>query len=274
MSDEVTQEVETEVESVEQETETQEQPEAAEPAPFRAWELKPKETVTKHVPYDRFSEVIKERDTLAEELRKARETAPAPAAKATSSDLQRPKLEDFEDPSDYIDALTDYKVAVKLAERDERAKQEREQEAHDKAFAPKKEAYERNLAESFKRNPEYEQAARVIDKYSEYIHPLVARALVDDPNPAELMHKIATNQDLFNEMFSGDPIEFSWKLKGISAKIVRDEAQAEFEPAPRAKEAVRATIPTPVRPIPGKPTRDPAKMTTEEYRKFVANGYK
>ena len=274
MSDEATQEPEIEIEAPEIETETQEQPEVVE-QPFRAWELKPKESAAKHVPYDRFSEVLSERDLHAKRSQELEAEIAKIRTQATSrKSVEAIRIEDFTDPVDYIQALTDAKVEARIEQERDQIRQEREKEQRAREFEVEKETYQRNLLESFKRNPEYQQAAAAIDQYSAYIHPQIARELIKDENVGELFHKIATDKDLFNEMFSGNPEDFIRKIHKISARITREEpTESELIPA-RTKDVVRQTIPTPVRPVSGKPTRDPEKMSLAEYRKYVANGYK
>lgn len=258
-------------------TETQEV-EIQEPAPFRAWELKPKEQTSKSVPYDRFSDVLNERDTharRAQELEAEVTRLTAPLTKEQRKTVDDIKLDDFTDPQEYIRAIA---RAAKEEAREEirnELSQSQQQSQHQEHFQKLTNTYMENLDRSFKSNSEIREAVATLDKYSDYIHPDIAYELMIDENAGELMHKIATDKELFTELFKGNPNDFIRKLHKISAKITREDtsdAVVEARPDPRAQ--ARATIPTPIRPVPGKPSKDPAKMSLAEYRAYVANGYK
>lgn len=276
-------ETEVEVDDVTSEVDNDTEVEVEVPAPFKAWELKPKESVSKSIPYDRFSEVLGERDLHArrsQELEAEVARLKEPLTKKQEATLADIKLEDFTNPQDYIQAVA---LAAAKAEagatREEIRKElidEQNGKVQNEHFTQIKDTYQTNLNRSFESNPEIIEAVKVMDKYSEYIHPDIAYELMIDENAGELMHMIATDKDLFNDLFKGNPQDFIRKLHKMSARIERSTSnpEAPVRREPSARDLVKKTIPTSVRPVPGKPSRDPAKMSIPEYRAYVANGYK
>lgn len=136
----------------------------------------------------------RERDELRAEIARMRGD---PAPQAQEPEIVAPNPDDFEfgeaDPK-YIEALTDYKVDVKLAERDKAAKQTEAQTAQRETLS--------NLDNSW-----IEQSEAAAEKYEDFDEkiadyqatapcpPLMAIAIQASPVAADVAYHLANNSD-------------------------------------------------------------------------------
>lgn len=264
------------------------------PEAFKPWKIKPPEDKPEAaIPYKRFKEINDEKvayqQQLAKyeaELAKYEERAKTVAAIKTPDDI---KLDDYEDPQEYLKAR-DQAIVDQAVRSVEDKYVARQLEAHKaKQFESLSNTYESNIKEAISRNPEIAEASAFIDEYAQHINPDIAYELMIDENVGELLYDITTNQELLTEMFKGNPQDFIRKLHKMSAKIDRSTRYAKYDddesptppsrgyvPVPKAmdpRDAIRASIPSQVRPTP-RATKSVASMSTAEYRVYKANGYK
>lgn len=249
------------------------------PPKFRAWE---RATVPpKHIPYDRFHEVNTEKNQLRTELEQAR--ARLAEIEARQNEVQKVKApeeikpEDFETPQEYM-AARDQALLAKARSDWEAAQLEREQQrATAQHIESVGQAYSKNLAESIQRNPEIQKASEFFDAYAQQLHPQVAYELMIDENVGELMYDIATDQNLLQEIFRGNPVDAIRKIHKLSARIDRatryagQEARAQSQGVPQAltREQIAAGVPARVQPThkaaPPNVYKDAGKMSMAEY---------
>ena len=101
-----------------------------------------------------------------------------------------------------------------------------------------------------------------------------------DENVGELIYDITTNQELLNELFKGNPVDFIRKLHKMSAKIDREarygganktsiseESSIEVPKALDRSAQIKLAIPAQVKSTP-KYVKDVAKMSMSEYREY------
>lgn len=299
MSDTTTDPIETEVitsNSLDSQVRDSAEPEGAEeggdtppePAPFRAWEHKPQNKIPDHIPYGRFKEVNEERkEALARvEAYEAR----LAELQARQEELERVKdpdeinIDDFDDPKEYLKARDKAIRAAAVREIEERfvaREQANIQAQHLKALDDR---YVENINKAAERNPEVRAAADFIHEYASHIPPAVAHEIMIDPNAGELLHAIATNQQLLTALFRGNPNDTIRALHKLSAKIdLQNESGSSAAASrsdvevPRAldpKEALKGAVPTQLRPVTTSRRKDVSKMSASEYRAWAKNGYK
>lgn len=271
----VTENPEQVTETVENETVDNVQPE---PKKFKAWELKPKEPT--HVPYDRFHDVISERDRLARELQ-LRET-PKPVQEETPKpkSLQDIRIEDYTDPAEFLRDRDDALRRSIFEELTQTQQQTHQQQQAQKYIQELGTNFSKNVESSIQHNPEIQNAVEFFDAQAHNIDANIVHEIMVDENAGELMHAITTDEDLLREMFNSRPQDFIRKLHKMSAKIDKsslygNKEDTETEPETNSvKEKIRSTVPTQVRPSAARPSKDPSKMSIEEYRRYVSNGYK
>lgn len=248
------------------------------PKPFKAWELKPKEST--HVPYDRFQELVNQRDQLARELQNTR--APVQQTQADKpKKLEDIKAEDYDDP---IKFLSDRDEALRRSIFDEinnaqtQTVQQRQAQEYIENLGR---TFSTNVEASIAHNPEIRNAVEFFDAQASRIDADIVHELMIDENAGELMHAITTDESLLREMFTARPADFIRKLHKMSAKIDKaslynksSEEDNDNTETNSVKQEIRKTVPTQVKPSAGRPTKDPAKMSMAEYRQFAANGYR
>lgn len=248
-----------------------------EPKKFKAWELKPKEQ--SHVPYDRFQELVNERDVLARALQSRepqQKTEEAPRPK-TLADI---RIEDYTDPIDFLKDRDDALRRSIFEELNQSQQLSHQQQAAQKYITDLGTTFSNNVEASIKHNPDIQHAVEFFDAQAHQINADIIHELMVDENVGELMHAIATDETLLREMFNSRPNDFIRKLHKMSAKIDKQELYGNKEDSESntetnsVKETIRKTVPTQVKPNASKPVRDPSKMNLDEYRRFVKNGYK
>jgi hypothetical protein len=264
-------------------------PEVQEPAPYRAWEAEEKEQreTPSSIPYSRFNEVNEEKKTYRNELDKANtELAKYREREEQVKAIKGPEdinIADYTDPEAYLRDLTKATKHQAILEVEERQLQKDRQDTINKQIQATNDLYTTNLGEAVKRNPDIKQASGWFDKHASSIHPAIAYELMIDENVGEVMHDIATNQDLVREMFEGDPASFIRKMHKMSARIDRSTRYGNSEQAPATynrgtpkalpKDNIRESVPTSLRSA-GAPSASnigKAKSASEYLRMKRAN---
>jgi len=254
------------------------------PKPFRAWELPEVETKQEpsHIPYGRFREVNEERKALEAQLsssdaRIAELTARLEELNAIKSpdDI---KIEDYDDPQEYLKARDKAIKAAAVKEVEERWIEREQAKERQAQLIQIDTAYKNNVAEAVKRNPEIQHAVNFLDKHGEHLHPAVAYELMTDPNIGELALQITTNPQLLRAVFSAEPQQVVRIIQRLSGRIdamghikAKDESAPE---TPNVLEQLSAAVPTKLRSIPVATRKDPSKMTSAQYRAYVERNRK
>jgi hypothetical protein len=174
----------------------------------------------------------------------------------------QPKPEDFTTVAEYTDALTDWKVDKKFAEREQaaaEAKAKAEAEAVTKAFQTR-------LAAAIKEIPDYQE---VIDSSEAIARHHILNYLIESDIGPKLQYHLAKNPELLDRLNQLSPIKAIAELGKLETKL-------EKAPEPKAEAKLSAIVPVsqapaPITPIDGKTTpvhKDPATMTIKELREY------
>jgi len=267
--------------------------EGADPAPpvepeaFRAWDhvKKPEAKEPDNIPYSRFKDVNDERKAFVarSEILETK-VAELEARNAELSKVVDPddlEIGDFATPQEYLKAFQ--KATVQKARAEFEAAQNEKEQARTVEQQRKEigERYIANITKATAANPEIGRAKEFFDEHASYVNPEVGRELLSDPNVGEVMHAIATNQDLLTKLFQGTPAEGIRLINRLSARIdaQRDAAPVGEAPSapvvvPRAidpRSAIRASLPHQVKhtapvDLAGDLIRNAGKMTSAQYR--------
>lgn len=182
---------------------------------------------------------------------------PAPAAEKT-----QPKPEDFTTVAEYTDALTDWKVEKKFAEREQQiadAKAKSEADASTKAFQTR-------LAATIKEIPDYQE---VIDGSNAIARHHILNYLIESDIGPKLQYHLAKNPDVLDRLNQLSPIKAIAELGKLETKLespVEKKAEAKLNSVAPVSQA-----PAPITPIDGKSTpvhKDPSTMTIKELREY------
>jgi hypothetical protein len=250
----------------------------------RPWKAKP-EPEAQHVPYSRFHEVYqrgKTAETRAEAAEaRLRELAAREAKFAEVKGPEDIKASDYSDPEEFLKARDKALASKLLSDFETKAAERTRNQIVAKQNEELATTYQRNLNESFTRNPEIKEASEFLDRILDSgvkIHPAVAQELMMDDNVGELIFDITTNEALLNEMFRSNPADFIRKMHKMSARIDREARYAkkeEGEPIQaleRTKQDIAAAIPTQLKGASAPVKKDPSKMSQAEYRKWREAG--
>lgn len=187
------------------------------------------------------------------------ETKSRPAPEAEKA---QPKPEDFTTVAEYTDALTDWKVDKKFAEREQ-------QQAADKARAEAEaatKAFQTRLAAAIKEIPDYQE---VIDGSDAIAKHHILNYLIESDIGPTLQYHLAKNPDVLDRLNQLSPIKAIAELGKLETKLekpVEPKAEAKLNSVVPVSQA-----PAPITPIDGKTTpvhKDPATMSIKELREF------
>lgn len=168
-----------------------------------------------------------------------------------------PKVEDFDDYAEFVEALTDYKIS------------DRERKAASTNAT--------NAAQSVERHRTAEWGAKigavkstiadfdaVMEKADTPTASHVAEALMDADRGPELLYHLAKNPEIVERLNEMSPNRAAIELGKIEARL-GEPATPPAPPAPKT-----TTAPAPITPVkPGASTaKDPAKMNQAEYNEW------
>jgi hypothetical protein len=223
------------------------------------------------------------REKAEAELRALREQAerdkPRPAA---------PKREDFDDHDAYVEALADFKVEQKLAERDakasketaerrERERAEREQqEVARNAEQAAKEIGDRFVAQQEEVRKKYADFDTVVNTDAVLLKPSLASAMLQSEIGAELQYHFAQHPEVVDKLNGLDQASMLKELGKIELSLTAKPAGDGAGDQPRGPDGkfVQANeVSSAVKPIEpvrasdeGSNNKDPERMSVDEHR--------
>lgn len=237
------------------------QPEAtADPVEEVKPEVKPEKTFTQK----ELDEILQKR--LAKESRKIERYSRAEAElRLLKEQMQQkpepvvnrgePKPEQFKDYESYLDALTDWKVESKLKGMEERKAQERQREAQTE--------HESKLRENVvKASSKYDDFEDVVTNPQLPITIAMRDAIGESDMGGDIAYYLGLNVHEAERIAGLSPIGQVKAILSLEAKLK----------APEVK--VKTDAPPPIEPnkASAKVTKDPGKMTDEEYLKWRKTG--
>jgi hypothetical protein len=204
-----------------------------------------------------------------------REIPPAPEQVAPEMPGARPRpMEDqFDDYSKYIEALTDWKVEQKIQQYD----QELERQAATGEVNERRERLREKLDEGHKLYEDFEEVA--LDPIVP-ITQVMADILTDCENPAGIAYYLGKNLKEATQISRMTPIQAARAMAQIELKIAPEAegtppGTTKPKPATQPKKTTQAPAPiTPIRGASELVTKDPNRMTNEEYRLWRAGRLK
>jgi hypothetical protein len=205
-------------------------------------------------------------DREAERARADRAEAALKAASeksgpASEKDSKEPNAEDFKTVGEYAEALAEYKVEKKFAERDARQQQEAQQRAATAAQAELNGA----ITKVMKDIPDY---AEVIDASDIDMPPHITVYLATNGEQGvRLGYHLAKHPDEYDRIAKLTPIRAIAELGKLEDRLAKPAKAKE----PEAEPTAISRAPSPIKPLEGNSAvvqKDPAKMTIPELREY------
>jgi len=178
----------------------------------------------------------------------------------------KPVKVDYDDEDEYIEALTDWKIDVKLKASQksvgDEIKNVNEKKAVDETYEGLDDAME-NGKEKFKDFNELVLNEDLI------ISPEVTQILLGTENPEDLMYYLGSNPEESERLSKLDPIRAALEIGKINVGLVKEEKEKEKEKeTPKAKPKKQSNAPEPINSLrtDGVVEKDPNKMSVKEYK--------
>ena len=211
-----------------------------------------------------YSELTAERqraETLQREIEALKGTKSGPAAE---KDSKEPNPDDFKTVAEYAEALAEYKVEKKFAEREAK----REQEAREQKAAEAQAELNRNIAKVMKELPDY---ADVIESCDLDMPPHITVYLATSGEMGvRLGYHFAKNPDDFDRIAKLPPIKAIAELGKLEDRLTKPKDPKPDEGTDTAARTV-SRAPSPITPLNASSTavtKDPAKMSVQELREY------
>lgn len=197
----------------------------------------------------------REIEFLREQLLK-QQAQPEPQKPVEKSVEQKPKSEDFDSHSEYIEALTDWKVEQKARELSQKSRQEAEKSVYQNRLTE----FQKKTQEFAKTVEDYEDA---IAEAGEVIIPAgMQEAIMESDIGPEILYALAKNKPELMRISKLNLVAQAKEIGKLEAKLAKSE---EKKPEVKTKTAA----PPPPKPVgtksPGKVVKDPSDMTPDEY---------
>lgn len=199
-------------------------------------------------------EAERERDYYKAELERLKAEAQKPKEAPAETTSEKPKEEDFENYSDFVEALADWKAEQKAAQIERKLKEEREQ-------AQKQSAQQEFVAKLEQGREKYSDFDEVVFDPDVPITQPMVEALHDCEHAADIAYYLGKHPDVAGHIASLSPLAAAREIGIIEAELSKPKA-------PPAKKVTQA--PEPINPSGGGVVveKDPAKMTNAEYRRW------
>lgn len=213
---------------------------------------------------ERFQKRLEEKDREIEFMRQQAlkgNAAPEQKEAPKSLDLKKPIPDDFDSHTDYVEALTDYKLSVKDKERqEESAKQKLKEE-----FEAKTKDFKSKVEEFSKHVDDFEEAIYEVNDIP-LSYDLQENILTSDLGP-QLMYELSKNRKELERINKLNPVQVAREIGRLEAKLSqKDQSQQEIKKvsAPKA--------PAPISPIGTKGSTKTFKavedMSLSEYEQY------
>lgn len=145
----------------------------------------------------------------------------------------KPQPENFDDHASYVEALADWKLEQKLAEREQKTKAEKLAEAWEEKKTVARQKYS-DFDDVFNEAP--------------MPAPIVAGALLKHDAGVEIGYYLAKHPDTYKRLNAmKDPIDVAFEMAAIASKIAPPEKTKTTSNAPRPPAPVRAAAPVPAK---------------------------
>lgn len=144
-----------------------------------------------------------------------------------------PSRDQFQSDEEYIDALADHKVEVKLAEREERARIQKDSTEKAVSWQSKLEAARNDI-------PDFNE---VMDNAELPLGAHVAGLLMDHKDGAKVAHHLAKHPEKLDQINSMTPAQAAFTIAEIGLQFKSSESASSSEPAVVTKKVSEAPPP-------------------------------
>ncbi len=187
------------------------------------------------------------------EFFKEREKPPTPAP-TTPEPLAAPRKEDFDDYDKYVEAVTDHKVSVKLAQWRAEEDRKRSSENSEKRLSE----FQTRLQEGYQAYPDF---GEVIEDPSLPVTAVMRDGLAELEHPADVAYYLGKNRAEAIKLSRMTPLATAQELARIEVRLMAEKGN----PNPGGPKLPSA--PPPIRPLGSSNTVDKSleKMTQKEF---------
>ncbi len=168
----------------------------------------------------------------------------------------KPHQDAFETHEEYVEALTEWKLEKKLAERDEK-------EAKDKAkqsFNSRLESHQQKVVEFVKDHPDFHE---LVEDFAGVQLSVVIEESILDSGP-ELMYHLMKDREEFERINALPPVQAAREIGKFEARLASKKEQPK-------QEIKKPKAPQPLNPVSARSSgvaKDPEKMTYQEFKKW------
>lgn len=209
-----------------------------------------------------YSDLTAERqraDTLQREIEALKGTK---SQAQPEKDSKEPNADDFKTVGEYAEALAEYKVEKKFAEREAKAETARREQAAMQA----QDALNKRIAATVKELPDY---ADVINDSDLDMPPHITVYIAESPIGPKIGYHFAKHPEDFDRINKLSPIRAIAELGKLEDRLEKPKAEAEPDKGTDAAARTVSRAPSPITPLNASTTvvtKDPSKMSVQELR--------
>jgi hypothetical protein len=141
----------------------------------------------------------------------------------------KPKIEDFNDYADYTDALTDWKVDQKLAQREEKLNEEKTQKVYESETSRLKDRVQETIEAG---ESKYDDFQDVVSNSKANISEVANRAILESDISHELYYHLAKNQDEAKRISELSPYAQAKEIGKLEDKLSKTKPTLTKKPDP------------------------------------------
>ena len=234
--------------------------------PKKPWEKV--KTTPKTIPYDRFSDVIAQKNSMEQALMEEREARlkleeqlNSKVGKAGSNEeLKRPSIDDYDTLDEYEEAKDAYieaKTAIKLRQELEAINRAKEEANYNQSINAK---FNEQAQVAIKHIPDLPKAINYIAQFDKHIHPDLQAEILSHEDAPYLIHDIASNEEFLSTLIN-QPLKGLMMIARYSKPNFGDVGNGEVEEKPVPK------VPTKIKGGTSKIDPYDDNISLSEYRK-------
>lgn len=183
-------------------------------------------------------------------------TPPADTPAVAPKVIEAPTRDQFENDDAYIEALTDHKLDLKLAERDQKERQTKE-------LTTVAQSWQSKLASARADIPDFDS---VMDNAEIKVEGHVAGLIMEHDQGAKVAHHFATNPEALDKINAMTPAKAAFAIAEIASQFKSSEATSSSKPAAAVKKVSEAPPPAARNVGSGRSTTVPlGEMSMEDY---------
>ena len=215
---------------------------------------------------DRLNRKLSEKDAEIERLRRQYESgAPkkdeAPAKEETKSNA-KPRPQEFDTHEEYVEALTDYKIAQKEEQYERQSKEAESKRESEKQF----QTFQSKVNDFKKEASDFDDVVYEVDDIP--LTPLIQKAILTSDIGPQLMYELAKDRERLEKIISLD--QFT-ALKEIGK--IEDRIEQRLSSKKQSKQTT-TKAPPPITPLNSKTSakvsKNPDEMSFDEYKAYRA----